>query len=97
MLPRLIDEHWRRIGFTQRPKLAAIKHLCREVDLLHPQVDDNGRRPDNVEYPWTGASGSAEVPAHWKFPLMSRLHDPSGKLLLKAAVGLTRNPAMFIR
>jgi len=56
VLPRIIQEHWRRIGFTHRPDIASIRQLCREVDLLHPQVDDNGRRPDNVEYPWTGVS-----------------------------------------
>ena len=57
VLPRIIQEHWRRIGFTHRPDIASIRQLCREVDLLYPQVDDNGRRPDNVEYPWIGASG----------------------------------------
>ena len=97
VLPRIISEHWRRIGFTQRPDIASIRQLCREVDLLHPQVDDNDRRPDNVEYPWIGASGDAEVPAHWDFPLARRLYSNSGRLLLKAAVSLTRNPAVFIQ
>jgi hypothetical protein len=92
VLPVLIRDHWRRIGFVQPPNLASIRELCREIDLLHPQVDDNGRRPDNVEYPWTGSSGTTEVPARWKFPLVSRLHSNPGRLLLKTAVSLTRNP-----
>jgi len=96
VLPRIIGEHWRRIGFTQRPDLASIRQLCREIDLLHPQVDDNGRRPDNVEYPWTAPSGE-EVPARWEFPLVRRLYSNSGRLLIKAAVSLTRNPAVFTR
>ncbi len=75
VLPRIIGEHWRRIGFAQRPDIASIRQLCREVNLLHPQVDDNGRRPDNVEYPWTGASGDAEVPARWEFLLVRRLYS----------------------
>jgi hypothetical protein len=98
VLPRLIMEHWRRFGFEQHPDRKAIQALCREIDLLHPQVDDNDRRPDNVEYPWIGASGNVEVPALWKFSLASRLYNTNpGRLLLKAANQLTRNPAAFIR
>lgn len=96
VLPQIIREHWRRIGFTQRPDVDAIRQLCREVDLLHPQVDDNGRRPDNVEYPWIGRAGQAEVPAAWKFPLAQRLYSNTGRLMLKAAVSLTRDP-VFLR
>lgn len=97
VLPRLVSEHWRRIGSGERHDMTSIRDLCREIDLLHPQVDDNGRRPDNVEYPWTGSSGAAEVPARWKFLLVSRLHSNPGRLLLKAAVSLTRHPAEFIQ
>jgi hypothetical protein len=97
VLPRLILEHWRRIGLEQQPDLAEIRALCREVDLLHPQVDDDNRRPDNVEYPWIGSGGEVEVPARWKFPLAQRLYSNAGRLLLKAADRLTRNPAVFIR
>jgi hypothetical protein len=59
ILPQIIRQRWRRIGFTQRPDIDAIRQLCREVDLLHPQVDDNGRHPDNVEYPRIGPTGGA--------------------------------------
>jgi hypothetical protein len=97
VLPSLISEHWRRIGFERRPDMAQIRRLCREIDLLHPQVDDNGRRPDNVEYPWLGSSGTMKIPAQWLFPVAESLHSPSGKLLLKAAGSLTQNPAVFIR
>lgn len=97
VLPRLVSEHWRRTGSGERRDMTSIRELCREIDLLHPQVDDNGRRPDNVEYPWTGSSGATEVPARWKFSLVSRLHSNPGRLLLKAAVSLTRHPAEFIQ
>jgi hypothetical protein len=95
VLPRMIAQHWRRMGFEQRPDVASIRQICREIDLLHPQVDDNGRRADNVEYPWLSASGSAEVPARWSFPLARRLSSNTGRLLLKAAVSLTRDPAVY--
>jgi hypothetical protein len=96
VLPKLISEHWRRVGFEKRPDITQIRELCREIDLLHPQVDDGGRRPENVEYPWRGSSGAIEVPALWKFRLAQRLYSNPGKLLLKAAVSLTRSPAIFI-
>ncbi len=97
VLPRLVAEHWRRIGFQQKPDMEPIRAICREVDRLHPQVDDNGRRPDNVEYPWPGTSGDTEIPARWKYPLTGKLNTGPARLLLKAAANLTRNPAIFIR
>jgi hypothetical protein len=97
VLPKMILEHWRRIGFRQRPDIAAIRALCREIDLLHPQVDDNDRRRDNVEYPWLDNGGRAVAPRDWTFPVAQRLYTPTGKLLIKAAISLTRNPAVFVR
>jgi hypothetical protein len=96
VLPRIIAEHWRRISFSQRPNLTDIRDLCREIDLLHPQIDDGGRRPDNSEYPWTGRGGDTLVPSQWTFPIARRLHSHTGRLLMKAAKALTRNPAIFI-
>lgn len=96
VLPVLISHHWRRIGFMQPPNLGLIRQLCREIDLLHPQVDDNDRRRDNVEYPWRGSSDAIEVPAQWKFPLVRKLYTEPGRALLKAAVSLTRDPNQFI-
>lgn len=56
VLPRLVNEKCRRLhAFNQTPPMQAIRALCREVDLLHPQIDDGGRRPENVEYPWKQA------------------------------------------
>jgi hypothetical protein len=97
VLPSLIAEHWRRIGFVKPPDMGQIRRLCREIDLLHPQIDDDGRRPDNVEYPWLSGAGATEIPAQWAFPLAESLHSHSGKLLLKAAGNLTRNSAVFAR
>ncbi len=95
VLPQLIAQHWRRIGFAQQPNMKEVRRICRDIDLLHPQVDDHGRRPDNVEYPWIGPNGDAEVPARWSFSLIRSLHSGSGRLLLKAAVAITRNPTIY--
>ncbi|MCB9766825.1 MAG: hypothetical protein H6752_01420 [Candidatus Omnitrophica bacterium] len=97
VLPRMVREHWRRIGFEKRPDITAIQEICRDIDLLHPQVDDNRRSLDNVEYPWPSDSGNIEIPSQWKFDLSSRLYTDSGRLLLKAARSLTQSPAIFIR
>lgn len=95
VLPRLISQRWRRLeAFTQRPDIESLRSICREVDLLHPQVDDGGRRPDNVEYPWT-SNGQSFIPSEHKFPLAKRLYGYPGPLLLKAAVQLTRDPALL--
>ena len=69
--------------------------ICREIDLLHPQVHDGGRRMDNVEYPWTD-DGRHRVPSEHRFPLARRLHQQPGSLLLKAAVQLTRSPELLV-
>jgi hypothetical protein len=97
VLPRLIDAHWRRLGLAHQPDMTDLRAICREVDLLHPQVNDDNRRPENVEYPWMGNTGAVQTPAQWKFPLAHRLYSNSGRLLLKASTQLTRNPAVFIR
>jgi hypothetical protein len=97
VLPHLISKHQRRIGVIGHPDLTAIRQLCREIDLLHPQVDDDGRRPENVEYPWLGNSGEVEVPALWNFSLARSLYSNPGRQLLKAATMLTRNASKFIR
>jgi hypothetical protein len=95
VLPRLIAQRWRRLdAFTQRPDIESLRSICREVDLLHPQVHDGGRRPDNVEYPWT-SNGQNFIPSEHRFPLARRLYTPPGPLLLKAAVQLTRDPALL--
>ncbi|MGH9639936.1 MAG: hypothetical protein ACRD3Y_07740, partial [Bryobacteraceae bacterium] len=97
ILPRLIQEHWGRIGLERRPRIAEIQAICKEIDLLHPQIDSDGRRPDNVEYPWNRPAGEVAIPALWKFPLSARLNSPGGRLLLKAASRLTGRLATPVR
>ena len=97
VLPGLISKHRHRLGVGEHRDLTAIRDLCREIDMLHPQVDDDGKRLDNVEYPWVGSSGTAEIPAQWKFSVAEKLYANPGRQLLKAASILTRDPAEFIR
>lgn len=95
VLPRLVAERWRRLrAYEQPPNMQAIRSLCREVDLLHPQVDNDARRPDNVEYPWD-AAGGVHVPVEHDFDLARRLYEHTGRSLLKAAIQLTREPALL--
>jgi hypothetical protein len=75
ILPRLIDEHWRRIRFPRPSHAGEIRKLCLEMDLLHSQAD----QPD-VEYPWPGSSGAVEIPARWSFPLAGNAADREGYL-----------------
>jgi hypothetical protein len=97
VLPHLVSKYRSHLGITNQLDLISIRQLCREIDLLHPQVDDDGRRPENVEYPWMGNLGKAEVPARWRFTLTRRLYSNPGRQLLKAASILTRNASEFIR
>lgn len=93
ILPQMIMRYWRDIGFAHRPPIARVRDVCREIDLLHPQVDEAGARPDNVEYPWTGPQDTTvQVPAMWKFRIADELYGPVGKLVRKAAVSLTETP-----
>ena len=47
--------------------LRYVEARAREIDLLAPSVDDDGRRKDNCEYPWKDGAGNVVVPAKWQF------------------------------
>lgn len=70
-----------------RNKMNEIRKICREIDLLCPSVDDDGRRPDNCEYPWASSSGDKVcIPCEEKFEIQNRLLNSSnGILIIKAA------------
>jgi len=94
VLPKLIEENWTRVGSKFKPDMKIIRDLCREIDLLHPQIDHGGKRPDKAEYPWAGVAG-IETPALWRFGVAQRLTTVPGRLLVKVAASLTRNPVLF--
>jgi hypothetical protein len=70
-------------------------HLAREIELLHPSVQDGGRRPDNCEYPWNQGN-LLYIPCEWSFPSLNLLEEPAGRTLLKlihSAIGRLLVPA----
>lgn len=94
VLPRILQRHWKGLGISaalSRAKLERIRRLCREIDLLHPQVDAGQTRPDNCEYPWTALENGGrvvKVPARERFALDGQLRTPEGKEFLKAVFAL---------
>jgi hypothetical protein len=82
-LPVICRQHLAR-GAQKRNTwvLAAIRKLSRQIELLHPQVDDAGRVPANCVYPWEGPGKKVIAPAEHAFGL-SLLHEKAGATLLK--------------
>jgi hypothetical protein len=80
VLPQIVRELLRRSAFVAELAVAQaavepmVRQFAREVDLLAPSVDDDGRRPDNCEYPWEDAQGVLHVPADGDFPRVEALH-----------------------
>ena len=80
VLPQVARELLRRSTFVADLQVkhvgieAMVRQLAREVDLLAPAVDDDGRRPDNCEYPWEDAGGALHVPAEHGFGSLETLH-----------------------
>jgi hypothetical protein len=80
VLPQIARELLRRAAFAADLEVAAgriepmIRQLAREVDLLAPAVDDDGRRPENCEYPWEDDEGALHVPAEHGFGPLGTLH-----------------------
>ncbi|MCE5276441.1 MAG: hypothetical protein ABFD92_11280 [Planctomycetaceae bacterium] len=62
--------------------LTAIRKLTRQIELLHPQVDDGGRTPANCIYPWEGPGRNVIAPVDHPFGL-NLLHEQAGTTLLK--------------
>ena len=80
VLPQIARELLRRSAFATGLEVAhsgiepMVRQLAREVDLLAPAVDDDGRRPDNCEYPWEDSKGTLHVPAEHEFGSLGTLH-----------------------
>jgi hypothetical protein len=97
VLPIVVRARPRAGGYDARAvrlRLAEIREICREIDLLAPAVKDGENRPDNSEYPWPSRDGTSIIPpCEHKFRIDSRLGSPAGKMLLKIAIGLTQELA----
>lgn len=63
-----------------------LKHanrLAGEIELLAPAVDDQGKRPDNCEYPWEDGQNKLWTPMTYKFLTEQLLTEPHGRTILK--------------
>lgn len=69
-------------GFI-RDIVKAARRIAREIELLAPSVNDDGRRPDNCEYPWEDGTGRMWIPAEFTFPLQALLRERHGRTILK--------------
>ncbi len=63
--------------------LPDIRDLSREIELLSPAVDNDGKRLDNCEYPWEVGRDEVRVPAEHGFPNLGLLTAPAGRTFLK--------------
>jgi len=96
LYPNLVSNA-KRLGYPSNAEkrareLRVTLNICRQVDLLHPQVDDNGRRPDNTEYPWLDNNGWVVAPVNHHFSeLNSLLSTNNGTTFLRAMRELTVN------
>jgi hypothetical protein len=86
-LPRIARQflsEWQR---RQVPRgsypLPQIRHLSRQIELLSPSVDDDGKCPENCEYPWEVGRDELRIPADYEFPKLSLLTEEAGRTLLK--------------
>ncbi len=86
-LPIIAKEHLARQK-RKTPKqhgypLRQIRQLAREIELLAPSVDADGKRRDNCEYPWEVSPGAVRFPAEHQFTNLNLLTAPAGRTLLK--------------
>ena len=90
VLPALVRKYCLRnkLASMNPQEFQELRDICRQIDLLSPSVNDDGRRPDNAEYPWAAmVKGMPAVcaPSEWDFPIQSRLNSPLGRVFLKSA------------
>jgi len=85
-LPVILKQTAITFNFTGPPAAEAIKlagRLAREIELLTPGVDANGKRPDNCEYPWEDDAGVLHSPLDWAFSPSDLLTARAGRTVLK--------------
>ena len=63
--------------------LQHVRHLAKEIEVLNPAVDRDGRRPDNCEYPWDDNSRILRSPLNWTSTPSQLLLVPAGRTFLK--------------
>lgn len=64
-------------------RIRNIKLLAQEIEYLHPNLDRDGQRPDNCEYPWKDSADNVHAPVDHSFGTLALLTAPAGRSLLK--------------
>ncbi len=85
-LPVILKQTAIALNFTGPQSTAAIKlatRLAKEIELLSPAVNANGKRPDNCEYPWEDDTGTLHSPLDWAFTPSDLLTVRAGRTVLK--------------
>ncbi|MCX5672129.1 MAG: hypothetical protein NTU94_12495 [Planctomycetota bacterium] len=85
-LPPIMNEYYRRqTGRSMPPHLyQRVGRMAREIELLAPAADDDGRQPANCEYPWPNVAGNqVYVPAEYAFRSLDLPREPALHLILK--------------
>lgn len=67
---------------NSRTLKSSFNAIAREIELLHPSVENGGRRPDNCEYPWINGE-EIFVPAESIFPALQLVEVKGGPTFLK--------------
>jgi hypothetical protein len=85
-LPLIARQQYVRLGGrsdrSRSHQFKLFRQLAREIELLAPQVNAGGRRPENCDYPWED-QGRVNVPVELSFPNLGFLDQATGRLLLK--------------
>lgn len=55
-------------GNVRQWRIAKIKALAKEIEVLAPACDAGDVREDNSEYPWADGHGKIKVPCEYNFP-----------------------------
>ncbi len=84
-LPAILRHQYSKLykGDPDPGLTALLREISREIDLLHPQVDGGGVRPENCEYPWTDGKAEVVAPVDWTFSKLDLRQSRNGRLFLK--------------
>ena len=100
-LPQVV-RHYAGIGGVDdnalRGLLRFVRQLAGVIDLLHPQANLGGARPDNCEYPWETVGPQVVAPCDYTFPILSsRVADPRWRqverVIARAVEDLAKDPS----
>jgi hypothetical protein len=95
-LPIVIRAQLEFMGQDLRAKaglLTFTRHIAAEIEVTNPQVDRNGHRPDNCEYPWENAAQNLHSPFDWTFTPLQLLLGRFGPTFVKV-LGLAIDRAL---